>query len=263
VRSQPLRVLLRHTNRTSSNFFAEVLGKRLGVERWGPPGTISRGARAIAAWLRARGVKVHARDSSGLSFDNRVSPRGLVTALRHARRAPWGAVLRGSLAAGGQGTLRDRLRDVRLRAKTGTLEGVSALSGWVWQPRLGRWVEFSILSTGMPKHRAVALEDRIVRVVAEVRPRPARVSALLHRPLVRGDTTGRAGHIRARVAPADEGGYGSPMAFSAFCDTCGRKVYVGERDTPVCPVCSSPLLRAVQVPESRTDEPPDQTSGSK
>jgi D-alanyl-D-alanine carboxypeptidase/D-alanyl-D-alanine-endopeptidase (penicillin-binding protein 4) len=183
VQSRPLRILLRHTNRASSNFFAEVLGKRLAVERFGPPGSITLGARAIGAWARARSVRIAARDSSGLSYANRISPRALVRLLYQARRAPWGRALRRSLPAAGQGTLNGRLAGVRLRAKTGTLERVSALSGWVRQRRLGRWIEFSVLSTGLRKDRAAALEDRIVRVLSRVGPAPRVVSTLAHPPL--------------------------------------------------------------------------------
>jgi D-alanyl-D-alanine carboxypeptidase len=70
------------------------------------------------------------------------------------------------MPAGGQGTLEGRLRDVRVRAKTGTLDGVSALSGWVWLERADTWGQFSILSQGMSKSEASAIEDRIVRIVA-------------------------------------------------------------------------------------------------
>jgi D-alanyl-D-alanine carboxypeptidase/D-alanyl-D-alanine-endopeptidase (penicillin-binding protein 4) len=184
VRSRPLRRLLAAMNHVSSNFFAEVLGKRLAVAHEGPRGTIAGAARALRAWARARGVSVTARDASGLSFGNRISPRGLVRLLGAARRAPWGRALRLSLPRGGQGTLEDRLRRVRLRAKTGTLEGVSALSGWVWQRAGSSWVEFAILSRGLTKLRATALEDRIVRVLARAgRRRPARLAVLARRPL--------------------------------------------------------------------------------
>ncbi|HWL90883.1 MAG TPA: D-alanyl-D-alanine carboxypeptidase, partial [Actinomycetota bacterium] len=55
---------------------------------------------------------------------------------------------------------------VRVRAKTGTLIDISALSGWVWLEHEGRWGEFSIMSRGMSKSDAVAIENRIVRIVA-------------------------------------------------------------------------------------------------
>lgn len=39
------------------------------------------------------------------------------------------------------------------------------------------------------------------------------------------------------------------MALTAFCTTCQRTVYIEESDTPVCPVCSSPLLETVVAEE--------------
>jgi serine-type D-Ala-D-Ala carboxypeptidase/endopeptidase (penicillin-binding protein 4) len=165
VHSQPLRTLVRYMNRKSSNFFAEVLGKRLGVARYGQPGSIAKAGAAIEAWANTQGVGVEAHDGSGLSYENRVSPIGLVRLLGVAENRPWGDALRGSLPKGGQGTLEERLIGTPVRAKTGTLTNVSALSGWVWAKRLDRWVKFSILSRGMDKSRAVSLEDRIVKIL--------------------------------------------------------------------------------------------------
>jgi serine-type D-Ala-D-Ala carboxypeptidase/endopeptidase (penicillin-binding protein 4) len=167
VQSEPLRVLARFMNRTSSNFFAEVLGKRLGAEHTGRPGTIAKGAEAIRSWVRSRGVGMVAKDSSGLSYSNRISPRGISKLLGLVEAEKWWHRLRSSLPTGGEGTLQDRLGGVRVRAKTGTLEGYSALSGWVWLKRRDEWAAFSILSAGMPKYRAAAMEDRIVRTIAE------------------------------------------------------------------------------------------------
>ena len=163
VRSSPLAAILRYMNRTSSNFFAEVLGKLLAAQRSGPPGTIAKGGRGIQAWASRHDVRVRAYDSSGLSSSNRVSPRGMTRLLGVAHDQSWGEQLRKGLATGGQGTLEDRLHGVPVRAKTGTLSGVSTLSGWVRLKRAGSWGEFSIMSRGMSKPKAVNLEDRIVR----------------------------------------------------------------------------------------------------
>lgn len=165
LQSPSLEELVAYTNRQSSNFFAEMLGKRLGAVVRKPPGSIARGAAVIARWTAGRGVKAIARDSSGLSYENKVSPRGLVHLLAVAERETWGKTFRETLPVPGQGTLEDRLGGVKVRAKTGTLDGVSALSGWVRLERTGSWAEFSILSSGMPKSQAVEIEDRIVRIL--------------------------------------------------------------------------------------------------
>lgn len=165
VRSQPLRALVRYMNRRSSNFFAEVLGKRLGVARYGQPGSIAKAGAAIQSWASSHGVGVKAYDGSGLSHQNRVSAYGLVRLLGIAEHREWSGALKGSLPKGGQGTLEDRLKGTPVRAKTGTLTNISALSGWVWMKRRDRWGTFSIMSRGMDKPHAVALEDRIVRIL--------------------------------------------------------------------------------------------------
>ncbi|MGH2642088.1 MAG: D-alanyl-D-alanine carboxypeptidase/D-alanyl-D-alanine-endopeptidase [Actinomycetota bacterium] len=165
-RSESFGVLLRHMNRRSRNFHAEVLGKWLGGLVRGGAGSIAKGARAIEIFAGARGVTVVANDSSGLSYGNRIRPQDLVSLLRFARGRPWGTKFRSSLPTGDQGTLEDRLAGVKVRAKTGTLIAISTLSGWVWLDEEGTWAEFSIMSRGLSKSAAVAIEDRIVRIAA-------------------------------------------------------------------------------------------------
>ena len=163
VHSAPLRRLTAYMNRDSSNFFAEVLGKRLAVEVGGPPGTIAGAARALKAWARERGVRMASFDASGLSYRDRISPLGMVRLLAASEEEPWARALRAGLPGPGEGTLGGRLAGLDVRAKTGThFNGDSALSGWVRLRRSGSWAEFSILSVGMPKW----VEDEIVRTVA-------------------------------------------------------------------------------------------------
>jgi D-alanyl-D-alanine carboxypeptidase/D-alanyl-D-alanine-endopeptidase (penicillin-binding protein 4) len=164
IASDPVAELLDTMNRYSSNFWAEVLGKRLGVETAGQPGSIAKGALAISGFAAGRGVAVLARDGSGLSYSNRVSPRGLTRLLDTAEDATWSEALREALPEPGQGTLSGRLRHVRVHAKTGTLTSISALSGYVWLRRTSSWASFSILAR-MSKDRAVRVEDRIVRIL--------------------------------------------------------------------------------------------------
>jgi serine-type D-Ala-D-Ala carboxypeptidase/endopeptidase (penicillin-binding protein 4) len=166
VSSPRLDELLAYVNRTSNNFFAEMLGKLLGTDASGPPGTIAKGARAIQRWARTQGERVVARDSSGLSYRNRISAESLVRLLSAAERRRWGRTLRRSLPAAGEGTLRRRLHGFPVRAKTGTLlDGTSSLAGWVRSAN-GRWVTFAILGRA-PQ----VAEDRVVRILARARVR--------------------------------------------------------------------------------------------
>ena len=163
VRSVPVIQMLRFMNRQSSNFFAEMYIKRLAVEAYGAPGSIAAGARAIEAWAARQGVVLEANDGSGLSYSNRIAPGGMARLISYAEGRPWGQTLRNSLAGAGEGTLEERLGGVRVRAKTGTLDYISALSGWVWLRQTKSWAEFSIMSSGMLKSTAAPIEDAIVR----------------------------------------------------------------------------------------------------
>src|SRR5918996_1387589 len=166
ITSDSLAELLDTMNRYSSNFWAEVLVKRLGVEVAGVPGSIAKGAAALQGFAAGWGVELRALDGSGLSYANRVSPRGLTRLLEAAEDLPWGEALREALPEPGQGTLGGRLRRLQVHAKTGTLRSISALSGYVWLRRAGSWASFSILTRGVAKSVAVRLEDRIVRILA-------------------------------------------------------------------------------------------------
>lgn len=167
LRSVPLVRLTRFANVNSSNYFAEMLGKQLGAVTRGAPGTIAKGAAAIEAWAGANGVTVVAHDSSGLSYSNRVAPKGFVRLLEFAAAQPWGTKLRSTLPTGNQGTLEGRLHGVEVRAKTGTLSERSALSGYLYLDRVGAWASFSIISQGMAKSTAVDIENRVVKLLEE------------------------------------------------------------------------------------------------
>ncbi len=162
ITSAPVRTILRHQNFDSVNFDAEVLGKLLGVVASGAPGTIDKGADAVGAFAAAHGVTVVTEDSSGLSYSDRATPIGMVRLLHVVEGASWGPALRASLPGPGKGTLEDRLDGIPVVAKTGTLEDVSALSGWVQLSRTGEWVAFSIMSGGFDVTDAKDIEDAIV-----------------------------------------------------------------------------------------------------
>jgi serine-type D-Ala-D-Ala carboxypeptidase/endopeptidase (penicillin-binding protein 4) len=167
VDSLPLIDLLHAMNIDSLNFHAEVLGKVLGAAARGQPGSIAKGASAIDEFTAAHGAPgFRHHDASGLSYANRVTTRGIVRLLWGADQQPWGELLREALPTGGEGTLEDRLPFVKVRAKTGTLSEISALSGWVWLRKGRTWAEFSIVSNGISKTAAVHIEDKIVRLVS-------------------------------------------------------------------------------------------------
>lgn len=163
-----LDTIVRNMNVPSSNFRAEVLGKLLGLTQGGAPGSIAKGAEAIEDYARdAADVLIDANDGSGLSYENRVAPQSMVELLWVAEDEPWGDELLLTLPQAGQGTLSGRLSGVKIRAKTGSLDGISALSGWVWLDQENGWAAFSIISRGMSKDVASQIEDTIARTVHE------------------------------------------------------------------------------------------------
>jgi serine-type D-Ala-D-Ala carboxypeptidase/endopeptidase (penicillin-binding protein 4) len=156
--ARTLQVML--TN--SQNLYAECVFKRLGE------GSFASGAEALAEALRSLGVPttgLDARDGSGLSKQNRVTARTVYGALQAMRDEP---MFVEALPSGGEGTLERRYRDLgeRVRAKTGTIKGVSALSGYVTGKGGGRYV-FAILANGASTARARRLQDLVVTSLAK------------------------------------------------------------------------------------------------
>ncbi|MCW2990784.1 MAG: hypothetical protein JWM73_1378, partial [Solirubrobacterales bacterium] len=135
VTSDPLRTLVLRINVPSDNFAAEMLLKAVGGT-FGTAGSTTAGAAVVRSTVAELGVTARLYDGSGLSRADQVSPRAVVDLLTAmAERPDVGPVLRASLpVAGRTGTLADRMRGTaaagRCRAKTGTLRGVSALSGY-------------------------------------------------------------------------------------------------------------------------------------
>jgi len=151
-------------NVRSQNLCAEALFRLLGARLEGE-GSWEAGRRVAARALAEAGVdpeSIRIVDGSGLSYDNAATPRALADWLRFVGATAAGEAFRASLPAGGDGTLRGRLRGAgiaeRTRLKTGTLTGRSALSGWV-ETDAGP-LAISILSHRLRDRRAV--EDRIV-----------------------------------------------------------------------------------------------------
>jgi serine-type D-Ala-D-Ala carboxypeptidase/endopeptidase (penicillin-binding protein 4) len=198
VRSARLRVLVAHMNTASSNFYAEMLGKLLGSQVFGPPGTMSKGARAIERFAAQKGVELIAHDSSGLSYANRVSAHDLAILLDHAERQPWGRALRLSLPSPGEGTLASRLDGVPLHAKTGTLwNGSSALAGWV-RLRRGGMASFAVLGRGSGK----SIEDAIVKRIQTELEVPRWHASNCQKGSLRADTRCYSEHWWKEIGPS-------------------------------------------------------------
>ena len=173
VASPPVGALVEATNEPSNNFFAEMLLKRL-VATPSRRGTTKAGTRAVERFARSKGSRISARDGSGLTDDNRAAPRDVVRLLVAMREHRDGDAFVESLpVAGKEGTVDERMEGTaaagRCRAKTGTIDGVSALSGYC-QAGHGR-VAFSLLMNGVGDYDAARkIQDKMTIKIARYRP---------------------------------------------------------------------------------------------
>lgn len=170
IRSPTLTRIVNTTDVWSDNFFAEMLIKLLGA-RLGGAGTTAAGASVVEAFAHSHNSGVHAVDGSGLTRSNRASPRQIVNLLLAMREDPAGEDFIQDLAVTGkEGTVADRMHGTaaygRCRTKTGTLTGVSNLSGYCFN-KSGRTMTFSILMSGVSNLTLAHLDqDRIAAAVA-------------------------------------------------------------------------------------------------
>ncbi len=159
VESPNLAKIITETNQVSNNLYAEALLRIMGAEagkknQTNPTNknTASLGLQVVKDTLNRVGVNPNTynqTDGSGLSRINAISPEALVQILRVMAFSPAANVWKDSLPVNGiSGTLINRLRNtsngVIIRAKSGTISGVFALSGYIENPNYETLV-FSII----------------------------------------------------------------------------------------------------------------------
>lgn len=164
IESMSLRQLSIPFLKLSNNGIAEILIKAMG-RRAADEGSWRAGLQVAGDYLVRRGANVRdirLRDGSGLSRLNLVTTRELTRLLTDVQREPWFSHFYDALPIAGVserligGTLRSRMSGTpaqgNLRAKTGTLTGVSALSGFVTNTGHSRFIFSSLINnfTGPP-----------------------------------------------------------------------------------------------------------------
>jgi len=166
--SDQLSSMLRGMMKFSTNLIAEAAGVSASVARGRNPGSLKSSGREMAAWLKATHGAQHTkfRDHSGLGEDSRMSAADMVKVLSKQ---------------GWNGPLRALMKDIPLRdangrpiknapikvwAKTGTLNFVSSLAGYIETPN-GRRLAFAIFAADLPKRSKISKSQR-------ERPRGAR-----------------------------------------------------------------------------------------
>ena len=164
--------IVRGINKFSNNVMARNLLLTLGAERFGDPGTPANGRRAVRAWLEERGIDApHFRlvNGSGLARETRISARTLGRVLLAGERSRFRPEFAGSFPlASLDGTMRKRLardsRASRARIKTGMLNGVRSMAGYV-RTRGGRTLAVVSLQEHPKAHRGgrgTAVQDALL-----------------------------------------------------------------------------------------------------
>jgi len=178
VESASIAGLVEYALTESDNTVAEALGRLVAIAA-GQPGSFSAVGPAVLAKLKALGVSVTAAvlgDASGLGKGSRVPPQvmtGLLALATGAEQPQLRAVLSGLPIAAVSGTLAGRFSDSKeqgatgmVRAKTGTLTGVSALAGTVVDSD-GRLLVFAAMADRVKSTtKARAALDRIATALA-------------------------------------------------------------------------------------------------
>ncbi|MDI7268319.1 MAG: D-alanyl-D-alanine carboxypeptidase/D-alanyl-D-alanine-endopeptidase, partial [Myxococcota bacterium] len=176
--SEPLGAWLRHLGKESSNFHAEQLLRILGAEGKGAPGAAEAGAEVVLEALAEMGVdtaRISIRNGSGLYDGGRAGARAVAAVLAAAYADPR---IRPEFLAhlsivGVDGTAGTRMPGSParglVRAKTGTLAGTFALSGYVLAPQGHGGYAFSTIVNNAAGQATAArnLQDSIVRALAD------------------------------------------------------------------------------------------------
>lgn len=178
VHETPLLPMMEKTNKESINLYAESLGKRAAAEISKQPGSWKLLGEAQQAFMKAVGAPADDYvfdDGCGLSKENAVAPAAFCATLQHMFHSDAREQYVKTLSIGGvDGTLGKRYRTEkdlpnalagRVFAKSGSVNGVSTLSGYV-KTRASEWFAFSILVNKIgDRGAAQRAQDDIVRAI--------------------------------------------------------------------------------------------------
>jgi len=178
VASRPLRDWLVPILGASQNWYAEMLLKQMG-RLLGTEGTWSGGREVIRGFLidsvGIDSTQFSLSDGSGLSTLNLVSPAAFVRLLAYVRRHPaWPVFVAGMPVAARSGTLETRFLGTALEgrviAKTGTLSGGNALSGYLELPAGGTLI-FSVVANHhtLGSRSMISAIDSVVAAIGSCR----------------------------------------------------------------------------------------------
>jgi D-alanyl-D-alanine carboxypeptidase/D-alanyl-D-alanine-endopeptidase (penicillin-binding protein 4) len=178
--STPLAVIVQSMLKHSDNLIADTVFKKIGQIRFNQTGSWRNGSKAVKEFLdtevRLEMENMVILDGSGLSRYNLVSPRHLVKLLCWVNlQFPYASEFFAALAMPGkEGTLKKRMvtenLHTKVRAKTGSMQGVSSMSGYV-KTKHGEWLAFAIMINGFTKpakEYKTKIEDQICALLADL-----------------------------------------------------------------------------------------------
>jgi D-alanyl-D-alanine carboxypeptidase/D-alanyl-D-alanine-endopeptidase (penicillin-binding protein 4) len=183
--SETMADLVRDTNVPSNNFYAEMLLKDIGGQ-FGAGGSTAAGIAEAKAFAAKQGARFNGENGSGLTRRNKASPASVVKLLdsmievdeknppdeQLAQERLRDAWIDSLAVAGRTGTVARRMRGTaasgNCHVKTGTLDGVSALSGYCFRggDDADHAVIFSLLMNRANVDRAHVVQDRMAALIA-------------------------------------------------------------------------------------------------
>ena len=169
-----IKQVLQRMMKDSDNFYAESMFYQTAASTGHHPATAVDARNITKKLINRLGLdanRYRIADGSGLSLYNYVTVELLVKLLRHAWRTPSiaKALMPALPVAGVDGTLKSRMQNTlaqgNVRAKTGTLTGISSLAGYCTAPN-GHELAFAIINQGiLDKTTGKAFQDRVCQVL--------------------------------------------------------------------------------------------------
>lgn len=176
--SIPLKTLMKPFVKLSNNSIADILVKTMGREVYGK-GHINEGLKVLNDYgtsIRLNMDKWSFEDGSGMSHENRVTPNEFTSLLFNVRNEPNYRELYSNLPIAGNrdrligGTLRNRFTTSSLKnrvvAKTGTLDGVYTLAGYV-TAKSGRTYAFAIMTQNQTSNKVGEIDNVVKKIISD------------------------------------------------------------------------------------------------
>ncbi|RDW18008.1 D-alanyl-D-alanine carboxypeptidase/D-alanyl-D-alanine endopeptidase [Oceanobacillus chungangensis] len=171
--SIPLVELLIPLMKLSNNGHAEILVKEMGKKVDGE-GSWKNGLAVVKREMVKLGINmetIQIKDGSGISHNNLIPANEITHLLYEVQKADWFPSFLNALPAAGEddrmvgGTLRERMKGILVKAKTGTIEGVSTLSGYITTKNHNNLIFSIMINNLLNEEDGKLIEDEIVNII--------------------------------------------------------------------------------------------------